>query len=44
LLENVRGLLTHDKGRTYQTIKEKLEEIGYSVDYLLLNSSNFDVP
>lgn len=44
LLENVRGLITHDKGRTYQTIKEKLEAIGYSVDYLLLNSSNYDVP
>lgn len=44
LLENVRGLLTHDKGRTYQTINERLENIGYSVEYLLLNSSNYDVP
>lgn len=44
LLENVRGLITHDNGRTYQTIKEKLEAIGYSVDYLLLNSSNYNVP
>jgi len=44
LLENVRGLITHDKGRTYQTIKEKLEAIGYSVEHLLLNSSNFNVP
>lgn len=44
LLENVRGLTSHDKGRTFQTIKSSLESIGYSVDYLLLNSSNFDVP
>lgn len=44
LLENVRGLTTHDKGRTFQTIKDSLNELGYSVDYLLLNSSNFDVP
>ncbi|SME95013.1 DNA (cytosine-5-)-methyltransferase [Desulfovibrio gilichinskyi] len=44
LLENVRGLITHDKGRTYDTIKTKLEDLGYSVDYLLLNTSNFDVP
>jgi DNA (cytosine-5)-methyltransferase 1 len=44
LLENVRGLITHDKGRTYQTINEKLKSIGYSVEYLLLNSSNYDVP
>lgn len=44
LLENVRGLVTHDKGRTFKTIKDSLEDLGYSVDYLLLNSSNFDVP
>ena len=44
LLENVRGLVTHDKGRTFKTIKDSLESLGYSVDYLLLNSSNFDVP
>lgn len=44
LLENVRGLVTHDKGRTLKTILTKLEDLGYGVDYLLLNSSNFDVP
>ena len=44
LLENVRGLVKHDKGRTFKTIKDSLENLGYSVDYLLLNSSNFDVP
>jgi DNA (cytosine-5)-methyltransferase 1 len=44
LLENVRGLTTHDKGRTFQTIKATLENIGYHIDYFLLNSSNFDLP
>jgi DNA (cytosine-5)-methyltransferase 1 len=44
LLENVRGLTSHDKGRTFQTIKDSLQDLGYSIDYLLLNSSNFDVP
>lgn len=44
LLENVRGLVTHDKGRTFETIKDSLENLGYSVDFLLLNSSNFGVP
>lgn len=44
LLENVRGLTTHDKGRTFETIKSCLEDIGYKIDFLLLNSSNFDVP
>lgn len=44
LLENVRGLTTHDKGRTFETIKHSLESLGYSVKYLLLNTSNFSVP
>lgn len=44
LLENVRGLTSHDKGRTFSTIIESLESLGYSTSYLLLNSSNFDVP
>lgn len=44
LLENVRGLTTHDGGRTLQTIVEKLESLGYGVNCLLLNSSDFNVP
>ena len=44
LLENVRGLTTHDKGRTYTTILAKLERLGYGVCPLLINSSNFGVP
>lgn len=44
LLENVRGLTTHDKGRTFATIIKSLEDLGYSVSHLLLNSSNFGVP
>jgi len=44
LLENVRGLTTHDKGRTFETIKKNLTDLGYSIDYFLLNSSDFNVP
>ena len=44
LLENVRGLTTHDQGRTYTTIKQKLNDLGYGVTELLLNSSDFGVP
>lgn len=44
ILENVRGLTTHDKGRTFKTIVNSLKAIGYSVEYRLLNSSNFNVP
>ncbi len=44
LLENVRGLTSHDGGRTLKTILHALSELGYGVSYLLLNSSNFDIP
>ena len=44
LLENVRGLYTHDGGRTFETIVNKLHELGYGTYDLLLNSSDFGVP
>lgn len=44
LLENVRGLYTHDGGRTFATIMGKLHKLGYGTYDLLLNSSNFGVP
>ena len=40
-LENVRGLTTHDSGRTFSTILKTLETLGYHVEYRLLNSSNY---
>lgn len=43
LLENVRGLTTHDKGRTFETIINSLNSLGYKVECRLLNSSNFNV-
>lgn len=44
LLENVRGLYTHDGGRTFDTIMDKLHGLGYGTYDLLQNSSNFGVP
>lgn len=44
LLENVRGLYTHDSGRTFETIIEKLHDLGYGTTDLVLNSSDFGVP
>lgn len=44
LLENVRGLYTHDEGRTFNTIMDKLHGLGYWTYDLLQNSSNFGVP
>ena len=44
LLENVSGLITHDKGRTLTTIIETLEELNYTVSYKLLDSAQYGVP
>lgn len=44
LLENVPGLLSHDKGRTYHTILSTFSELGYHVEWKVLNSKDFGVP
>lgn len=45
ILENVRALRTHDKGRTYKTIERILtNDLGYKVFTDTLNSANFGVP
>ena len=44
LLENVRGLLSHDKGKTFQVILGVLADLGYYVQWAVLNSKNFGVP
>jgi len=44
LLENVRGLTSHDGGRTLATIYQKLEMMGYGVSHVLLNSAKHGVP
>ena len=44
LLENVKGLLSHDKGRTYGTILQTLDELGYIVEWQLFNSKYWGVP
>lgn len=43
-LENVKGLLHHDGGATFGTILETLEELGYNVEWQVLNSKDFGVP
>ena len=44
LLENVKGLLSHDKGSTFYTIISTLDELGYDCQWQVLNSKNFGVP
>ena len=43
-LENVRGLLNHDRGATFETIIRTLDGLGYDVEWQVLNSKNFGVP
>jgi len=43
-LENVKNIFRHDGGRTVQTIKNVLDELGYTVFIELLNSSHYGVP
>jgi len=44
LLENVKGLLSHDNGSTFKTIISTLDELGYDLQWQVLNSKNFGVP
>ena len=43
-LENVRNLLSHDKGKTFARMLKILDELGYDVEWQVLNSKNFGVP
>lgn len=44
LAENVRGLVSHDKGRTLETILSVFESLGYKVQYKILNACYYGVP
>ena len=43
LAENVRGLVSHDKGRTLRTIIDVLGSLGYRIEYQVLNAAYFGV-
>lgn len=44
LLENVKGILNHDKGRTFRTILSTLDELGFDVEWNVCNSKWFGLP
>ena len=45
IFENVKGMLSHDKGHTWEVIKKTFEEdCGYQVYYQVLNGKNYGVP
>ena len=41
MLENVKNLVSHDKGNTFKVIKNTLEELGYSIHFQVLNGKHF---
>lgn len=44
LLENVKGLLSHGRGQTFRTIISTLANLGYDMQWQVINSKNFGVP
>lgn len=44
ILENVKGLKSHNKGETLKTIEDTLKELGYTIYWEILDSYNFGVP
>ena len=44
LFENVKGLLNHDEGRSFKAIINKVDELGYNVEWQLLNAKDFGYP
>jgi DNA (cytosine-5)-methyltransferase 1 len=41
MLENVKNLVSHDKGQTFRVIKETLKELGYSIHFKVLDGQHF---
>lgn len=44
IFENVQGMLSHDKGKTWSVMQNIFNELGYSIFYKVLNSKDFGVP
>lgn len=44
IYENVKGLLNHDKGNTFETMKATFDELGYKYFHKLLNSKDYGIP
>lgn len=43
LMENVKGLLSHDGGRTFETIRHEVEQAGYLLQWKIMNASYYGV-
>jgi DNA (cytosine-5)-methyltransferase 1 len=43
-LENVKNFYKHDNGRTFELVKKIIDELGYNLNFKILNTSNFGLP
>jgi len=44
IYENVKGLINHDKGNTFETIKATFDELGYKYFYKVMNAKDYGMP
>ncbi|MXR39739.1 DNA (cytosine-5-)-methyltransferase, partial [Mycoplasma sp. MF12] len=44
VLENVKNILHHDKGKTFKKILHELESLGYACFYHIFNSADYGLP
>ncbi|NDK09556.1 DNA (cytosine-5-)-methyltransferase [Candidatus Gracilibacteria bacterium] len=44
IYENVKGLINHDKGNTFEVMKATFDELGYKYSYKVLNSKDYGIP
>lgn len=44
IYENVKGLLSHDKGNTWKVVKDVFLSLGYNIKFYELNSKDFNIP
>jgi len=44
IFENVKGLVNHDKGRTWQVVQDVFDDLGYKIFPKVLNSKDFGIP
>jgi DNA (cytosine-5)-methyltransferase 1 len=44
IFENVKGLTTHDKGKTFQTVLDKFKELNYDLQHSILKATDYEIP
>jgi DNA (cytosine-5)-methyltransferase 1 len=44
IFENVKGLVTHDKGKTFEYVLEKFKELNYELKYDILKATDYNIP